>query len=313
MLPCPWPLPGPVGTVVRSGGRSAAAEELAQPAAPAGGRVACVAGATLRGRDAGHYLLDVLAAAGPRGLAAFPAGDCSAHGVLLEGWVRDTGVAGEWGECGRCLPGRVPAHVGGRRAAASEPENTPWGIDNTQAITPQGVSQTRCAARTGTPGAGDVPPRRRHRPQPGNASPRLRYTHGGILSALRTEGAKMSTVALTEGTFEETVARPGITLVDWWASWCGPCRMFAPVFAAASEQAPGHHVRQGRHRGPARAGRGRADHLDPDPDGLPGRHPGLLPARRAARGLTRAGHPAVRELDMDEVRGKLAARERASR
>jgi thioredoxin 1 len=46
----------------------------------------------------------------------------------------------------------------------------------------------------------------------------------------------MSTIALTKDTFEDTVTRPGITLVDWWASWCGPCRMFAPVFQAASEQ-----------------------------------------------------------------------------
>ena len=46
----------------------------------------------------------------------------------------------------------------------------------------------------------------------------------------------MSTVALTEENFEATVTAPGITLVDWWASWCGPCRMFGPVFEAASEQ-----------------------------------------------------------------------------
>ena len=46
----------------------------------------------------------------------------------------------------------------------------------------------------------------------------------------------MSTIALTEDTFEETVTKPGITLVDWWASWCGPCRMFGPVFQAASEK-----------------------------------------------------------------------------
>jgi thioredoxin 1 len=45
----------------------------------------------------------------------------------------------------------------------------------------------------------------------------------------------MSTIALTKETFEETVTKPGITLVDWWASWCGPCRMFAPVFQDASE------------------------------------------------------------------------------
>jgi thioredoxin 1 len=48
----------------------------------------------------------------------------------------------------------------------------------------------------------------------------------------------MTTVTLTEDTFEDTVTRQGITLVDWWASWCGPCRMFAPVFKAASEKHP---------------------------------------------------------------------------
>jgi thioredoxin 1 len=46
----------------------------------------------------------------------------------------------------------------------------------------------------------------------------------------------MSTVALTAGTFEDTVTRPGITLVDWWASWCGPCQVFCPVFDDASEK-----------------------------------------------------------------------------
>ena len=45
----------------------------------------------------------------------------------------------------------------------------------------------------------------------------------------------MSTVALTEENFEATITKDGITLVDWWASWCGPCRMFSPIFETASE------------------------------------------------------------------------------
>ncbi len=46
----------------------------------------------------------------------------------------------------------------------------------------------------------------------------------------------MSTVELTADTFETTVTSEGITLVDWWASWCGPCLQFAPVYQSASEE-----------------------------------------------------------------------------
>jgi thioredoxin 1 len=116
----------------------------------------------------------------------------------------------------------------------------------------------------------------------------------------------MPTIELTKDNFDDTVTGADIALVDFWAAWCGPCRMFAPVFERAAERHP--DIVFGKVDTQAQQDLAAAFQISSIPTLMAIRdkvvlysQPGALPETALEDLITR-----IRAIDMDDVRRQLA-------
>lgn len=121
----------------------------------------------------------------------------------------------------------------------------------------------------------------------------------------------MAAINVTSEDFEKEISKDGIVFVDFWAAWCGPCKMFAPIFEAASNKHPDiSFIKVDTDAEQELAG---AAQITSIPtlmafrDGiLVFRQPGALPGPNFEELIT-----AVRNINMNEVRAEIAKQQGA--